>query len=523
MKWRELFQKNLWLTNKYLCNFDEAAVARGEIKYPMFQYLHGRYLQLVQHNYWRNLALFMPRGYFKSSMMTVGYTVWDIINNPNIRIALADTNETLGKKFLGQVEKIIKSPLFRALYPDIVPTLPSNHPDANWSKTSFTVKRKAIQLGEPTMMIITPNTDTEGFHFDKIIGNDLVNKKNYRSETLREKTKEFVRNFANLQDSEETPIIIEGTFWHPDDLYVAEILKNPEYTIFYLPLYDDNNNVTFPEKFTPTYIEAQRFKLGDKLFTTQMLLNPISEQEAFMSQYPFVRYEEKDNKRMATDGREFDAPIIGRMVAMDTAGRGKSLAAISMVDLDNEGNFFVRYVKLRDRWKPSERLLEFKYIDKVFNPTKFGIELESQLMWDSVLPEDFVEGKTNLRFKMERLTTGGQKKAWRIQNIEPVLAKEKIFWHIGIGEKAIKEVQFYPEMMDDAVPDTISYCLSMFPMFYIYPAKTDDVPMAYWEPQHPEMFSFGRNIDENLRRCIDETEFKEEVTKDDYRFDKINK
>ena len=75
----------------------------------MYQYLHGRYLQLVQHNDWRNLALFMPRGYFKSSMMTVGYTVWDIINNPNIRIALADTNETLGKKFLGQVERIIKS------------------------------------------------------------------------------------------------------------------------------------------------------------------------------------------------------------------------------------------------------------------------------------------------------------------------------------------------------------------------------------------------------------------------------
>lgn len=488
----------------------------------MYKYLHGHFLNMVQHNSWKNLAVFMPRGYFKSSMMTVGDNIHDIINDVNIRIAIGNTNETLGKGFVGQLKKIIKSPLFKALYPDIVPTLPPNHPDSNWSKSSFTVNRTA-RHAEPTVMIITPQTDTEGLHFDKLIGNDLVNRKNYRSENLREQTKEFVRNFTNLKDNPEVPVVIEGTFWHPDDLYVADILPNEEYTIFYLTLYDDSGNITFIEKFTPQYIEKIRGEMGDKMFTTQMLLNPISEQEAFMSQYPFVRYEEKDGKRMATDGREFDAPIIGRMVAMDTAGRGKNLAAISMVDLDNEGNFFVRYVKLRDRWKPSERLLEFKYIDKVFNPTKFGIELESQLMWDSVLPEDFVEGKTNLRFKMERLATGGQKKAWRIQNIEPVLAKEKIFWHVGIGEKAIKEVQFYPEMMDDAVPDTISYCLSMFPMFYIYPAKTDDVPMAYWEPQHPEMFSFGRNIDENLRRCIDETEFKEEVTKDDYRFDKINK
>jgi len=503
-----------------LCGFNEESVRAKALKYPMYSYLHGRFLRMVQHNPWQNFAVFMPRGYFKSSMMTVGHKIWKIINNQNIRIMLGNSSENLGKKFLTQNKKIIKSPLFCALFPEIIPQLPPNHPDSNWSRTSFTVNRTDdCTYGEPTMMIVTPGTNTEGLHFDDILGNDLVNRTNYKSELKREGIKEFVGNFANLQDSEDTPTEIEGTFWHPDDLYVADILNNPEYTIFYLPLYDNQGNVTFPEKFTPEYIESQRRKLGDKLFTTQMLLNPISEQEAFMSKYPFVRYTEENGKRITTDGREFDAPIIGRMVAMDTSGRGKNLAAISMVDLDNDGNFFVRYVKLRDRWKPSERLIEFKYIDKHFNPIKFGVELESQLMWDSVLPEEFVEGKTNLRLKMARLTTKGQKKEFRIQNIEPVLAREKIFWYIGIGEKAIKEVQFYPEMMDDAVPDTISYCLSMFPMFHIYPAKQDDTPMAYWEPQHEEQWGWKQQRDEILQKHIEDNKY-EEITKDDYRFDK---
>ena len=452
-----------------------------------------------------------------SSMMTVGDNIHNIINNPNIRIAIGNTNESLGKGFVRQLKKIIKSPLFMALYPDIVPTLPPNHPDSNWSKTSFTVNRTA-RHGEPTVMIITPRTDTEGLHFDRLLGNDLVNRKNYRSEVLREQTKEFVRNFTNLKDNPNVPIIIEGTFWHPDDLYVADILPNEEYTIFYLPLYDDSGNITFPEKFTPEYIEAIRREMGDKMFTTQMLLNPISEQEAFMSKYPFVKYEEKGGKRITTDGREFTAPIIGRMVAMDTAGRGKNLAAVGMVELDNEGNYFVRYVKLRDRWKPSQRLVEFKNIQKWFNPTKFGVELEGLLMWDSVLPEDFVEGKSDLRLKLDRLTTGGQHKPERIQNIEPPLANGRIFWHIGIGERAIKEVQFYPEMMDDAVPDVISYCLLMFPKHHIYPTEQVDLSSVYWEPQHPEMFNYGRQVDESLLRLLNDRAFEEEL-KDDVRID----
>ncbi len=487
----------------------------------MNHHLHGRFLNMVQHNPFKNLAVYMPRGYFKSSMMTVGNNIYKIINNPNTRIAIGNTNESLGKGFVSQLKKIIKSPLFRALYPDIVPTLPPNHPDSNWSKTSFTVNRGG-RYAEPTVMIITPRTDTEGLHFDDILGNDLVNRKNYKSETLREQTKEFVRNFTNLKDNPSVPIGIEGTFWHPDDLYVADILPNPEYTIFYLPLYDDNGNITFPEKFTPEYIEAIRREMGDKMFTTQMLLNPISEQEAFMSKYPFVKYEEQKGKRVASDGREFTAKIIGRMVAMDTAGRGKNLAAIGMVDLDDDGNFFVRYVKLRDRWKPSERLAEFKRMDKWFNPNKFGIELESQLMWDSVLPEDFLSEKSSLRFKMDKLTSGGQKKEWRIRSIEMPLAHEKIFWHVGIGERAIKEVQFYPEMMDDAVPDVISYCLSMFPKHHIYPQKYKDMPMTYWQPQHPEMFNLERPIDESLRRCLYDND-NEEVLKDDARIDGIRR
>ena len=79
------------------------------------------------------------------------------------------------------------------------------------------------------------------------------------------------------------------------------------------------------------------------MFTTQMLLNPISELEAFMSQYPFVRYREEDGKRILKNGTEFMKPIIGTMVAMDTAGGGANLAGVAVGMMDDGGNVFILF------------------------------------------------------------------------------------------------------------------------------------------------------------------------------------
>jgi hypothetical protein len=513
--WRQLFLKSEWMSTKYLCGFHEGNVKKGIISFPMYAYLHGRLINAIQYKPWKNLFVTMPRRYGKSTAVTVGDSIYSIIKNRNIRIGIAPGNMKLGKQFLDQIKHIIKSPLFRACFPEIVPTGSPNSSDSNWARESCTVNRSSEAKGlikEPTVDLITENSVSEGYHYDKIIGNDLVHRDNYKTENARESTKEFVRNFENLKADKDTPIIIEGTFWHPDDLYTSVILPNPEYATYYLPLYDREGNITFPEQFTPETIRALRRKLGEKLFTTQYLLQPIAEAEAPLSQYKYTRYDEirRDNKiiRVTEDGKTFETQIIGAMAGNDTAGSGRNLAGLSGVELSDDDVYFVRYGKLKPHWTPLERYQELKLLDNLINPYKIGIELASQLMWDSVLPQEALTGKSPIKHKLDKMEHRNEPKSYRILGLQPLLAQERIYFYKGIPDLYIKQIQFYGQMADTAAPDSLSGAISLFPKWNIFAGSTwSDEIQPKWKPVYAEQWSNYMDMDEHLENCMRDSNY----------------
>lgn len=505
-KYQDLFKDSFWLTAKYLCGFNEQAVLDNKITYPMYAYLHGVFMNAVQFNFWKNLFVCMPRGYFKSSMMTVAFPIWCIINNPNIRIAIACDNMKLGKAFLRQLQKIVMSPVFRAIFPELIPLYPPHSPKSDWSSVSFSVNHPQTGTKESTVTLISPGSKVEGLHFTVIIGNDLVNSENYASQVKRDRVKDFWRNFTNLKDGPDTPIVIEGTFWHEDDLYNDLILSNPEYDVFYLPLYDEVGNVTFKEKFTPEYIEQIKNEVGDKMFATQYLLTPVATERTTFKGCPFIRYKEildrNGNvvKRKDSLGREFKAPILGGMVAMDTAGEGKDMEGIGYMEKDEEGYYFQRTLQLMPRWIPSQKLDLLERLDEEFNPDHFGIELEGILEFDSVLPEEAVRGNSRIAPKLYKLKSGGKAKPKRIGSAQPLLAQKRLMYHESIPEKAIKDIQFYPEMKDDTAPDVQGYELQMFNELSYYSTNARSRITGGYVPRNLRLFK-GRVVErERMKR-----------------------
>lgn len=495
---QQIFLNSAWLTTKYLCGFDDAAVKRREISFPMRAHVHGALLEAVQKRPWRRLLVMMPRKYGKSSALSVGFAVWLVLNNPNIRIGLATGNYEIGKAFLDKQKAILKSPLVTAIFPDIAPLLRD-------AATSFTVNRTR-KGGEPTVTLFTEGTNTEGFHFDFIFGNDLVNRKNYKSRTKRESTKQFAENFTNLSDpGVETPILYEGTPWHVDDLYAA-LQKKENVTTIKLPLYDLNGNSTFPEEFDEKRIAEIKADLSDKMFTTQYYLNPISEEDAFMSSeelWQDIFYDEikdKDGNVVArqTDkpGEKFDAPILATIATMDPAGRGDNMAADCVIQKDTEGNYFLRYGKLVKKWKSSEAQAELEFIDKEWNPRHFGIENQGQLELDYVLPEDFVLGKSKIAGKLEGIHDNREgAKDGRIGGIEAVLRRRKFFIYRHINPLFVKQIKFYPEWDQDAGPDVAGWNLTMFNAHRIYAKRERDKKFkkARYKPRQTRLFRGALN------------------------------
>jgi len=497
---RDLFKKSLWLTTKYLCGFHEGNVKETGLEYCMKGYLHGNFLNMVQYKEWRNLFITMPRGYFKSSMMTIGLPIWLIINNPNIRIGIGCANVNIGSKYFSHQKKIIRhTPLFHALFPDIIPIYSPNSPEGLWSRTNYTVNRD-MHFDEPTALLFSPGSDVEGYHFDIMILDDLVNRKNSSSPTLRERIKEFIDDTINLKDSSKTPTIVIGNFWNVDDAYAGKVVKDPTYAKIVYPLYDEEGNVTFPEKFTPEYINRIRRSMSDKMYTTQYLLKPVSEGNAPLSKYPFVKYFEEKKKendreiivRVTEDGKEIKSKIIGTMVAMDTAGEGKDTAGVVVLQRDDDDDFFLRYAKERKHFPRSERLEEFRNLNKWFNVNKLGIEIFGQIKAKDLLPEK-AEKDTDVGYKIVELKHRSRAKDERIMwYLEPMLALNKFYVFDGVPESAIKEIQYYREMAQDTIPDALSYAREMFDIYNVSPHRGDVHTTGGYQPRNRGLF--GSNL-----------------------------
>ena len=59
--------------------------------------IHGDILNLLNSRIGKESLLLIPRKHFKTSVVTIGWVVWQIIRNPNIRILI--TNKILGIAF----------------------------------------------------------------------------------------------------------------------------------------------------------------------------------------------------------------------------------------------------------------------------------------------------------------------------------------------------------------------------------------------------------------------------------------
>ena len=435
--------------------------------------LHGVILHDIQYSPWTRYIFMLPRGYFKTSMISIGYILWRIICNPNIRIALATANEEMGLAMISQQKAIIESEEFNAIFPEINPKGKPTRPDSRWGATSYTVYRDMISIGEPTLKLMTVGGATESQHFNLIVGNDLVNRINHKTETQRNEVKDFAHNFINLLDSRHSQIMIEGTTWHVDDLY-SELLKNTNYRKFKLPLYYLDGSCTFPIKYTPEYIEQVKIDCGDpKVFAANYLLNPVCAERAFMSGEKFKRYKEV-GLQDGTLGREtedgvFSTPFIGTVVACDTATQeGSNMDAVAVMQRDTLGNWFVRYGKTENH-DTVQRIKELENVDKWFDPIKIGIEVAAQSELASTVGDAQLRGYSRIDSKLYELRTYRKSKEYRIRAIQPLLRDGNIYWHEGIHDELIEQVRLYPEYSKDDFPDAVAYTIQMCRELFIAP------------------------------------------------------
>ncbi len=496
----DLFRNNLYLTAKYLCDFNEAYVtplgAPG-LDYPMNSELHGTGASVVQFVPWERMLFMWPRGYFTSSLLVIALPVWDIVNNPLVRIGLGAYKEGIGTAISLKIQSILSSPLFRATFPEITP-------GRKWTEAAFSVTRPQ-EFTEETLEVICPGSSAESKHYDRIYTTDVINESNYRSMSEMEKIISWAGNLTNLLVNPHAKILHEGTAWHIKDLYSMIMKEHPEYVIYRLGAGGFGEPLTFEQKYPEKVLEHKRkYELTPKQYAANFDLTPIAEGESPLSGYPFLRYREKreEGKIVAYEiydensGEVVDTwkePILenGTLAVLDPATRehGKDFNCTVAGMRDARGRWLIRYGRMDKEMGQVEKLKELEKIDTYFSPYKIGIEIAALTEIDKELGDRRMRGDSRIDHKVMELHPHNEKKLERLVNaLEYPLFRREIAFHESIPTRYIDQIRLFGQVEFKDFADAVAHMIEMANVLHIQPqAEVSDSYMGD-EPLYPEAY-----------------------------------
>ncbi len=424
----------------------------------------------------RRKLILMPRGSFKSSIVSVAYVLWRIAKDPSERVLIDSDIRANAKKFAGLVRWHIESNArFRQLFGDLVR-------QPGWTEDFFTVRRPH-ESKEPTVHTSGMDQVVVGLHFDRIICDDLVNNTNITTRDQMEKTLDHFRLLSPLLELTEinpgAEMVLVGTRWDDNDLYgvilresglsereLAEALEAGEvrlgnWEVFFRSCYRRDGRPLF-SLFTKKFLEEKRRELGAYHFAAQYLNNPVPVETATFRREWFSYYTPpapttKDEKGLPT-------PVpLRKTMTVDPGVSEKRRAdrsAIIVAGTDEAGRVYILQV-----W--AGRVQPKVLIDRIFElyeahkPAVIGLEqVAFQKALRFWLQEEMGRRKVWLPLRELKPDTGATKEM-RIRALQPLYESGQIVHPVKGAEELEEELLRFPRGQHDDLADALAYQLQL--------------------------------------------------------------
>jgi len=308
----------------------------------------------------KNTLVLIPRAHFKSTIATVGRCIQWMIRDPDVAIGLFSGDMKSARKFATEIRnQCEKNEALKTLFPEIFYQNPQRESD-KWTTDEFIIKRtqKGIRKKEPTLKIfgLLQNIPT-GDHFDRLIGDDIVDQQISSSEDQMAKIEEQLQYLIPLQMTPDDPIHFVGTRYHIKDAY-AKMIEDPFFEI-YLRKDIEKGECIFKSRFTIEMLERTRLKIGNYKFQCQYRMDP---QDSGDKQFKleWLKYYQPFNPV------RFDNTYYNFILVVDPANKQKKesdFTAMVVLAVDADWNFYL-VDGAHDKLNPKQR------IDAVFDLVK---------------------------------------------------------------------------------------------------------------------------------------------------------
>lgn len=286
------------------------------------------------------LLILMPRGTFKSSIVTIGFTLQYFLNDPEARVLIDSETYSKSKDFLAEVKGHLED---NKRYRDIFKSIHGVFPDDNKRDSSTRWTDKAVDLAcrkrkrkEPSISCSGIDRSINGLHFDLIIEDDLHSEKNVTNKEQIEQVINHRKLATSLLDP-GCPRITIGTRWDYQDAY-QDILNNSRdsYNIIIRKAIEDDGSLLFPERLTVEFLNQQKKDQGTYIYSCQYMNSPVDDETATF-------------KKSYLHTREWslvkDIPMNWFMAIDPSAGGEYSdYAAFVLCGMDAQNELFVRQI-----------------------------------------------------------------------------------------------------------------------------------------------------------------------------------
>lgn len=446
------YLRDLFTFNKEILHVEDG----GQALAPF----HDEMCKFVMQPSGKKLML-LPRGHLKSTLVTVGYSLLRIAENPEVRILIANATYDMATSFLGQIKKHLQgNETFRNYYGDM-----SSNAE-KWSENMITVpkRRPFTPKKEATVTAYGVGGNLVSQHYDLIIMDDIVNRDFVTTPEQIQKTILFYKDALDLLEP-QGKIIIIGTRWADADLYGWIMDKtSPEknyekFDTMVKQAYEGNletgeNFVSlFPTKFTRQVLLELKQAKGPVEFSAQYMNEPLPQESAKFKIDWFKRTYEDELKLRNINMFTMVDPAIGQRKTSDKT-------AIVTIAVDEYNNWWVVNII----W---DHMLPNQIIDAVFQnfeyhkPVKIGIELVSfQKSLQYALVDEM--RRRNIFLPIVELKAD-RSKAERIEGLIPRYANGTIY-HLEscpFISNLEDELMRYPVGKHDDIIDALAYGLQI--------------------------------------------------------------
>lgn len=432
----------------------------------------------------------MPRDFYKSSIVTIGATIQDILRNQDTTVLIVNEQENNVGHFIRAIRTQFESNRkLQWLYPEIIPDFSRT----KWSDMAMKVRRREGSYDRPESTVegVGVSGTVVSKHYDTIVLDDLIGLAARESPSVMHRAKEWLKLVEHLFASQKTrQLRCVGTPWLYGDIY-TEFRGRPGVRVFSLPAEmpeeeherlrdhkDDKSGIellgmhntvpTFPEEFSREELDRMYVNEGSFNYSCMKLLRPLNPDSIRfnMAWLQWYRFDRKDGCMVPLvngmpDERRLSRKdlYVASMVDPATASKtATSRSAIVTWGQDKSGNRYLLDAWAKKSATPTQICEAAISVKRRFNPNRIGWEDYTFFStYRGIIRQMAAAQGVAIHFVPVKAGRG-QEKETRIGALDGQFQSGSIYVREGLGD-FLEEYRTFPASDLRDVLDASWYCL----------------------------------------------------------------